>query len=106
MAEHTLGRRILEQGMDYAQSGRSGTPPLLRFFNKEYPLKAHVVKIGGFSAHADKNEMTRFLRHSNLKIKKIAVIHGEEQQSLSFATHLKDQGFQAFVPQEQETVTI
>jgi metallo-beta-lactamase family protein len=35
---------------------------------------------------------------SCLKIKKIAVVHGEEDQSLTFAKHLEDEGFTAFVP--------
>ena len=79
---------------------------MLKFFNKEYPLKAHVVKIGGFSAHGDKNEMLRFLKKSNLQIKRIAVVHGEEDQSVSFAGHLNKEGFAAFVPNRGETIQI
>jgi len=106
MAQHTLGRRILELGTEYEQSGRSGHPPLVKFLNKEYPLAARVVKIGGFSAHADRDEMTRFLKDSGLTIKKIAVVHGEEDQSLAFAEHLKSEGHDAFVPKVGETVSI
>ena len=106
MAMHTLGRRILEQGSEYEKSGRNGSPPVLKFFNKEYPLKAHVVKIGGFSAHGDKNEMLRFLKKSNLQIKRIAVVHGEEDQSVSFAGHLNKEGFAAFVPKKGETIQV
>jgi len=106
MAQHTLGRRILELGTEYEESGRSGHPPLVKFLNKEYPLAARVVKIGGFSAHADRDEMTRFLKESGLSIKKIAVVHGEEDQSLAFAEHLKSEGYNAFVPTVGETVSI
>jgi len=106
MAQHTLGRRILELGTEYEQSGRSGHPPLVKFLNKEYPLAARVVKIGGFSAHADRDEMTRFLKDSGLAIKKIAVVHGEEDQSLAFAEHLTSEGYDAFVPNVGETVPI
>jgi metallo-beta-lactamase family protein len=106
MAQHTLGRRILEQGEAYEVSGRKGKAPLLRFMNKEYPLKARVVKLGGFSAHADKNEMRRLLQESNLKIKRIALIHGEEEQSLSFADDLKKDGFAVVVPRKGETITL
>ena len=45
----------------YAEAGRKGDPPIVRFFNKEYPLKAHVVKLGGFSAHAGQTELLRGL---------------------------------------------
>jgi len=106
MAQNTLGRRILEEGEEYEKSGRKGKPPLLRFMNKEYPLKARVVNLGGFSAHADKTEMSRFLQNSNLKVKRIALVHGEEDQTLAFAEDLKKDGFAVVVPRKGETVAI
>ena len=106
MAQHTLGRRILEQGEAYEKSGRKGKPPLLRFLNKEYPLKARVVKLGGFSAHGDKNEMRRFLQASNLKVKRIALVHGEEDQTLAFAAGLRNDGFAVVVPRKGETLNV
>ncbi len=106
MAANTLGRRILELGEAYEASGRVGDSPLVKFFNKEYPLNAGVIKMGGFSAHADREEMMQFLHRSGLRIKKIAVIHGEETQSLAFASHLEKAGYQAFVPQVGETVRL
>ncbi|MBT8368142.1 MAG: MBL fold metallo-hydrolase, partial [Deltaproteobacteria bacterium] len=106
MAQHTLGRRILDQGLAYQESGRKGKPPLLKFMNKEYPLRAQVVRLGGFSAHADKNELGRFLKESNLNVKKIALVHGEEDQTLAFADSLKDNGFEVVVPRIGETVQI
>lgn len=106
MAANTLGRRILEQGAAYEAAGRQGEAPMLRFLNKEYPLKARVVKLGGLSAHADKNEMLRFLNESNLRVKKIALVHGEEAQTLSFARELKACGHAVHVPKAGETLTI
>jgi metallo-beta-lactamase family protein len=106
MARHTLGRRILEQGEAYAAAGRSGAPPVVRFYNKEYPLKARVVKLGGFSAHGDKNEMLRFLRESNLRVKKIALVHGEEKQCLAFAETVRAEGYPVVVPRSGESVRV
>ncbi len=106
MANHTLGRRILELGTAYAQSGRKGDPPIVKILNKEYPLKARVVKIGGFSAHGDRNEMARFIDASGLKIKRIAVVHGEEEQSLAFADFLKARGFEVVVPRIGQSIRI
>ncbi len=106
MAANTLGRRILEQGTAYQEGGRKGSPPLVKILNKEYPLAARVVKLGGFSAHADKEEMCHFLKSSNLNIKKIALVHGEEEQSLSFEETLKQEGYNVFVPKVGETVGI
>jgi metallo-beta-lactamase family protein len=106
MARNTLGRRIEEQGLDYEQSGRKGNPPVLRFLNKDYALKARVVKIGGLSAHADKNEILRFLKQSNLRVKRIALVHGEEEQSLPFAKTLKGEGYSVLVPKKGETIQV
>ena len=106
MAQNTLGRRIFEQGRAYEESGRSGSPPVLKFLNKEYPLKARVISLGGFSAHGDRDEMCRFLKESNLSIKRIAVVHGEENQSLAFAKHLKGEGYSVSAPRAGETLRI
>ena len=107
MAQNTLGRRILEQGKLYEASGRTGKPPRMRLLNKEYPLAAHVVKIGGFSAHGDKNEMLRFIEKSNLNIRKIALVHGDEDQTLAFADTLKKQkGHDVFVPKIGESLDL
>jgi len=106
MAQHTLGRRLLEEGEKVNQTRGREEAPILRVLNKEYPLKAPVVRLGGFSAHGDKTEMLRFLEKSNLRIKKIAVVHGEEDQSLAFADHLHGRGFEPMVPEPGETLTL
>ncbi len=106
MAQNTLGRRILEEGEAYAASGRKGPPPLVKFLNKEYPLKAEVVSIGGFSAHGDQGELLRFVKGSNLEIKRVAVVHGEEEQSLAYADLLGAHGIDAFVPKLGQTVRV
>ncbi|MBT4365707.1 MAG: MBL fold metallo-hydrolase, partial [Desulfobacteraceae bacterium] len=106
MAANTLGRKILERGIEYEKSGRTGEPPLVKILNKEYPLNAHVVKLGGFSAHGDRNELMRLIRDSNLNVKKIAIVHGEEDQALSFQDFLKKEGFSAIVPHVGETFKI
>ncbi len=106
MARHTLGRRLLDLGEAYAAAGRKGDAPMVKILNKAYPLKAHVHMIGGFSAHADKKEMLTFLKQSNLKVKKIAVVHGEEEQSLAFADILNREGFDAVVPRVGQSIRI
>ncbi len=106
MAQNTLGRRIQELGQKYEASGRKGNPPLLKFYNKEYPLKARVVKIDGFSAHADREELHTFIKKSNLKIKNVAVVHGEEDQALSFAGYLEKDGYKVFVPKRGQSLRI
>ena len=106
MAAHTLGRRILDQGLKWADDGRKGNAPLVKFLGKEYPLKAEVVQLGGFSAHGDRSELLRFIKTSNLEVKRVAVVHGEESQSEAFAKTLALEGFTAFVPRAGETVRV
>lgn len=106
MAQNTLGRRILEEGERYAAAGRRGDPPRLRLMNKEYPLAARVEKVGGFSAHGDRNEMIRFLEESNLRIKKIALVHGEEDQCLAFADTLRKKGRDVVTPKIGECLDL
>lgn len=106
MGQNTLGRRIQELGEAYEEGGRKGSVPVLNFYNKEYPLKARVCTIGGFSAHGDRDELTRVLKGSNLRIKKIALVHGEEEQSLAFAEYLRGQGFDVTVPCHGQSISI
>ena len=106
MAAHTLGRRILELGTQWAQAEHKNNAPLVKILGKEYPLKAEVVRLGGFSAHGDRSELLRFVKTSNLRIKRIAVVHGEEKQSEAFAELLGREGYNAFVPQAGEAIRI
>lgn len=99
MAQHTLGRRIEEMGMDIANGeGVSQEPPEVKILGKTYPLKARVAKIGGFSAHGDKHELERIITGSNLNIKKIGIVHGEPDQSKAFGQRLQALGYDTFIP--------
>ncbi len=106
MAENTLGRRILDLGRAFRKDGRKGEAPVVRILGKEYPLKANVVPLNGFSAHADKEEMMRFLKGCNLKVKKIALVHGEEHASLKLAETLGHEGFKVLVPKPGQAFKI
>ncbi len=106
MGQNTFGRHLQEIGERYNGEGRRGPAPLVRFYNKEYPLRAKVVTLGGFSAHGDRKELMRVLRQSNLKVEKIALVHGEEDQTLAFADHLQREGFQVIVPFHGQSVEV
>jgi metallo-beta-lactamase family protein len=106
MAQHTLGRRIEEMGVDLANGEEGDTePPEVKILGKAYPLKARVAKIGGFSAHGDKNELERIITGSNLNIKKIGIVHGEADQSKAFAQRLQTLGYDTFIPASGDRVS-
>ena len=45
-------------------------------------------------------------KESNLKIRRIALVHGEEEQSLAFAETLHGEGYSVLVPRRGETVQV
>ena len=90
----TLGRRILEK------------PETVRIFGEEYPVKARIERISGFSAHADQNELHRWISSLKTPPRKVFVTHGEESQATAFQKFLTDKtGWKCVVPEyEQEVV--
>lgn len=104
MGKNTLGRRIQDLAAEYEDNNRQGTPPSVRFYNKDYPLKAQVITLGGFSAHGDRNECLTFLKESGLRIKKIALVHGEEEQIEQFALFLQKNGYEVEVPHKGQSI--
>jgi metallo-beta-lactamase family protein len=108
MAMHTLGRRILDlsAGEEYDKARFSKEAPEIKILGKAYPLRTQVVKLDGFSAHADRDEIVTFLKSSNLTIKNIAIVHGEEQQSLALEKILNENGFTAMTPHAGEVISL
>jgi len=103
-AQNTLGRRIIERAEAYRETG--GDYPTVKFMGKEYPLKAEVVQLDGFSGHADQSELLRFLTQSNLKVKNIALVHGEDDSIETLANFLQQKQFSTFIPTEGESFSI
>jgi metallo-beta-lactamase family protein len=95
-AEHTLGAQIL-----------AGRNPV-NIFGEPHQVRARIASLDSFSGHADKNELRRYVEGLEGKIKKIAVIHGEEAQALAFSETLREMKPKAgvMVPQFQETMDV
>lgn len=77
-AKGTLGREILER------------PEEVRILGSTYPVKARIEKINGFSAHADRDELLKWVGSFKEKPEKIFLVHGEEEVTKDFAYVLKD----------------
>ncbi|MFC1541240.1 MBL fold metallo-hydrolase RNA specificity domain-containing protein [Candidatus Latescibacterota bacterium] len=103
-AQNTLGRRIIELAQKYLESG--GDYPVVNFMRKAYPIRAEVVQLDGFSGHADQSEIIRFLTKSNFEIKKIALVHGENESIETLAKKLEELKFSTFIPKEGESLPI
>ncbi|TAN59062.1 MBL fold metallo-hydrolase [bacterium] len=94
MAKNTLGKRIVERFK------------AVRIFGERFMLKAEVVVINAFSAHADKNDLVEYVLKMKRKPKKIFVVHGDMDQSEALAGNLRDNGLKAYIPRKFETVTL
>jgi metallo-beta-lactamase family protein len=88
-AEHTLGRRIVERR------------PMLRILGDEVPLRARVEVLNGYSAHADRTELTRWLdavREKSAATPPVWLVHGEPPSQESLAERLRTKGYDVHIP--------
>jgi metallo-beta-lactamase family protein len=91
----TLGRQILD--------GR----PEVRLFGKMVPVRAKIESIPGFSAHADRDELTRWLSGATRPPRRVFVTHGEPEAAAAFAKHVGERfGWQTTVPAYGESVRL
>jgi len=82
MAENTLGRKI-----------RDGAK-VVKIMGDEYDVKADVETINAFSAHADYEEMVKWLETIDTsRLKRIFLVHGENDSQEFFKNYLAAHGF-------------
>jgi metallo-beta-lactamase family protein len=89
MAEHTLGRRLVERA------------PRLRIYGEEVPLRAAVEVISGYSAHADRVELRQWidrLRASSPALGPVFLVHGEPGAQDALAASLAADAYRVIVP--------
>lgn len=72
-AENTLGRRI--------KDGEK----LVKIFGEEINVSAQIFDLEGFSGHADRNGLLKWIRAFTKKPKKIFIVHGESDAKAEFA---------------------
>ncbi len=90
----TLGRLIV----DGAKSAK--------ILGEEMVIRAKVYTIGGFSAHADQQELIEWLGAFTNK-PKVFVVHGEESVCLEFEKAVQERlGFETYVPTKGEELDI
>lgn len=83
MAEHTLGRRIVER------------QPEVRIFGEYHALKAEVAIMNAFSAHAGQDELVEYARTmSPKKLRQMFLVHGELSQAQQLSGRLGEAGYE------------
>jgi len=93
MPKNTLGRKIFER------------QPLVNIFGRPYQLRAEVVVVDAFSAHADKNDLVRYVQEcSGRRLKRVFIIHGDPEQSEALRKTLKSMNIKAAIPRKNQVV--
>ena len=77
-------------------------------FGTKYQVKAQLERIDSYSGHADYSELLKYLAGQDpKKVKKIFIVHGEDESRETFAQHLKKAGFKkTHIPALKESVKI
>lgn len=95
MAQNTLGRKLLDRW------------PAVKIFGEEYKVKADIIDMNAFSAHADSDDLVSYVKQANRNLKGVFLVHGEESQSEMLAEKLISIGIQGVkIPGIKETIEI
>ncbi|MBM4167626.1 MAG: MBL fold metallo-hydrolase [Ignavibacteria bacterium] len=82
MAEHTLGRRLVERQAE------------VRIFGEPYQLRARVEILNAFSAHAGGDELTSYVQTMDpALLKGVFLVHGELDRAEALAKRLNSEGY-------------
>ncbi len=94
-AHGTLGRQILEGS------------PLVRIHGRQWKVKAEVRRIDGFSGHADRLGLLKWVGNLRSAPKEIFLVHGEEEAANSFAQLIKQRlSWKTTVPAYRQTTEL
>ena len=94
-AEGTPGRILLDGAQE------------IRLLGQIYPVKAHIERIDGFSAHVDRDGLLAWLSDIRVPPRCVFVTHGEERAATSFAKVLQEKtGWTVKVPEYKDTVEL
>ncbi len=74
----TLGRLIVDGAEE------------VRILGQKYKVKAKVVTVNGFSAHADRDELYQWLSNLKKAPKEVFVVHGEKESAHQFRDYLEE----------------
>ncbi|GAF82981.1 unnamed protein product, partial [marine sediment metagenome] len=86
-ARGTLGRSIVDGAKK------------VRILGRTHLVKANIVRINGFSAHADREELFRWLSGLGTPPRGVFVVHGEAESAKAFGDYLREKsGWPVSVP--------
>ena len=79
----------------------------IRLLGQNYPVRARIVKIDGFSSHTDREGLLAWLSDIKAPPRCVFVTHGEAKAATSFAKFLTEQkGWQTQVPDYKQIAVL
>jgi metallo-beta-lactamase family protein len=79
----------------------------VRILGRKYHVKANIVRVHGFSAHADRNELFDWLSKLKVPPKHLFVVHGETEAAHSFGDYVRGEtGWKVTVPAYRDEVML
>jgi metallo-beta-lactamase family protein len=79
----------------------------VRIMKQWIPVRCHVEKVEGFSAHADWKGVLRWLEGLKTTPKKVFTTHGEPEAAEAMAQHIRERfGWNVVVPEYGQTVEL
>lgn len=65
--------------------------PTLRMYGQDVPVRARTIELTGLSAHADADELMRWIRSAPSLPGRIFVTHGEPESAAALAARIRDE---------------
>lgn len=78
----------------------------VRIHGADVPVRARVVSLSGFSAHGDRDEVTRWLDGAPRPPRRTFCVHGEPPALAAQAARISARGWEVHVPAYLETVEL
>jgi metallo-beta-lactamase family protein len=79
----------------------------VRIMKNWVPVRCHVEKVEGFSAHADWKAVLRWLSGLHTRPKMVFTTHGEPEAAEAMAGHIRDRfGWNVVVPHYQQSIEL
>ncbi len=78
----------------------------LKMFGQEIEVNSQVELVDYFSVHADRDELISWLEGARQRPKVVFAIHGDEDTSETFASLLREKGFNAYAPALEEVLEL
>ena len=94
-AAGTLARKLIEGATS------------VTIHREHIPVRARIMKINGYSAHADHDQLMDFVQSTNDTLKSVMLIHGEPKAALFLSQRIRDYlGVMTAIPKSGESIEL